>query len=114
MLVKFDNKEKYKSTLQEISPYNFYNAYGTVTQETTSPDGKFVVNNTNGTITVKNIAGKEEPFIIPSLRMTRVTFSPDGQLLGLGLYNAEWNYGIYKIDKRSIAFQRRMLIRRTI
>jgi WD40 repeat protein len=87
MLAEFDNKEKYKSILEAASPHNFYDVPSNVSQETTSPDGKFVASNLNGIVTMKNVTSTQEPFAIPTTQVTRVAFSPDGQTLALGLQN---------------------------
>lgn len=82
--------ETYQPILQAASPNNYYGLPfdwepPDGQKEVLSPDGKLVARRKDGIVTVWNASGEGGAFYVPATGVTRLAFSPDGQILALGL-----------------------------
>jgi WD40 repeat protein len=75
--------------------------------EVTSPDHRFMARRDKGLVTLFTWSGTGQLYTIPVYRVRRLTFSPDGQILALGLrdgtvvlWDVEKNRNIYNIPTR--------------
>ncbi|HEX2993350.1 MAG TPA: hypothetical protein VHP14_00910 [Anaerolineales bacterium] len=84
--------ETYQPILQAASPDDYYglpNDIGPADGQTNvpSPDGELSARRLNGIVTIWKASGEGGAFYIPTTGVTRLAFSPDSQLLALGLKN---------------------------
>ena len=84
------DRETYLPILKAASPSDRH--------QVPSPDGKFLAREASNLIVVSSTSGEEKKFYIPGAKVRRFAFSPDHQILALGL--SDGSVDLWDVDSQ--------------